>query len=194
MATSEGSQNLDAPWYTGYIQTVKGLGIIMLIGVSHKWFSDQLTDRLRNSPQTEAKFAANTASRPVSGRCSNGEGRHWQMEMGTKPMVSSCWFISGDRASHTSGPSSGRFRDVQMKKRWRSTTTSFGDIFRCWGCVNIGNGHRRCQLTNTLLVILAFLHLPSKYSLPFPECSSIVELRTVQREILHWASTNECRQ
>lgn len=179
-------------WFTGYIQTVKRLGTTMLIRVSHKRFSDQVTDRLRNSPQTEAKFPSNTASRPVSGGCSNGEGRNWQMKMGNKAMMS-CWFTSGHRASRRRSPSSGRFRDVKMEKRWRSTATFFGDIFRCWGCVSIGNGHRRCQLTNALPMILVFLHLSSKYSLPFPECS-IVELRTVQREILHWASTNECRQ
>jgi hypothetical protein len=152
-----------------------------------------VTDRLRKSPQTEAKFAANTASRCISARRCNSDGRHWQMEMWTKPMMSSCRFTCGQRASHSRCPGSGRFRDVQMKKRCRSTATSFGDIFRWWGCVNVGNGHRRCQVTNILLVILAFLHLSTKFSLPFPECS-IVEMKTVQREILHWASINECRQ
>lgn len=93
------------------IQTAKQLGVIMLITVSHKRFSDRVTDRLRNSPQTKAELASNTSSTPISGGCSDAEGRHWQMEMGAKAMMS-CWLTCGNRSSHSCSPGSSWFWDV----------------------------------------------------------------------------------
>jgi hypothetical protein len=139
--------------------------------VSHKSISDWATDRLRNSPQTKAKLAAPTSSTPFSSGRSNGNGRYRQMEMRTKNMVSSSGSICGERAPHSCSPSSSRFWDVQVKKRWCSTTTSFVAIFRCRGSVIIGNGHPICQLI--IFTSDSSVPLPSsKCPLSFPVYSS----------------------
>jgi hypothetical protein len=145
MAAPQAGQNLYVPLHTRYIQTLKS-EYFRVNGSFTQIIFDRTTDRLRKSPQTEAKLASHTSSAPVCGRCSNGKGRHRQMEMRTKTIMSRRGFMYSDGAPHSCSPSSGWFRDVQVKKRRSSTARSCGVIFWCWWCVIIGNGHPRYKL------------------------------------------------
>ena len=92
MATPQAGQNLNVLAHTTYTQTVKG-EYFRVNGSFTQIIFDRTTDRLRKSPQTEAKLASHTNSAPVCGGCSNGKGRHWQMEIRTKTMMSRRGFL-----------------------------------------------------------------------------------------------------